>query len=145
MRRARIGRMDTLPRFIIAADNIHDAVDAFVEVYGQAEAGQVELPSGAMLWYGVESVQIGDVPIYLNPIVDIVGDVPPERWGQVTATRLNVRSGPGTEHQVIHQIVHTAVVRILDEADGWYQVVIDMDGGAGWAAAEWILELEPDA
>lgn len=47
---------------------------------------------------------------------------------RITATALNVRSGPGTDFGVVMTLEHGGAYTIVDEADGWGR----LKSGAGW-------------
>ena len=62
--------------------------------------------------------------------------------GVVTATSLNVRSGPGTSYSSVTTVKEGAVVTIVDvgydeSGTAWYQIVT-ADGTEGWASATYI-------
>ena len=60
---------------------------------------------------------------------------PADVVGQVTATTLNVRSGPGTDYTAISSLKSGAQVVVLDTSTpGWYQVLFSSGGTAvtGW-------------
>lgn len=60
----------------------------------------------------------------------------PNRW-------LNVRSGPGTQYQVVFQVEKGTVVEVLDAGEpDWWQ--IRYGGRIGWAAAEYLVPLPQD-
>ena len=52
----------------------------------------------------------------------------------VTASRANVRQGPGLTHGVIDTLPRGATFPVLKTQDGWYQIQLD-DGRAAWIAA----------
>ncbi len=77
-----------------------------------------------------------------------------EKTGTVTASSLNVRSGPGTTHSILGTVHSGEVVRIVGEAnasDGkiWYQ--INFKDGKGYVSSSYItnirdvVEYTPDA
>ncbi|ALX49949.1 peptidoglycan-binding protein [Lentibacillus amyloliquefaciens] len=53
--------------------------------------------------------------------------------GVVTASALNVRTGPGTDYKDIGTLYNGASVDVLDEVDGWY--VIRHNDGQQWVKA----------
>ena len=57
--------------------------------------------------------------------------------GYVTTDVLNVRSGPGTSHNVVTQITKNTSVTILGSQDGWYKIKLS-NGTIGWASATYI-------
>ena len=56
----------------------------------------------------------------------------------ITADRLNVRQGPGSEHPVVANLSKGARVERLDEADGWLRVRT-ADGVTGWISARFAV------
>ncbi len=51
----------------------------------------------------------------------------------VTGDRANVRSGPGTSHNVVFQLTHGATARLLDKQDNWVEIET-LAGKKGWIA-----------
>ena len=69
---------------------------------------------------------------------------PADVVGQVTATTLNVRSGPGTDYTAISSLKSGAQVVVLDTSTpGWYQVLFSSGGAAvtGWVSADYLTLL----
>lgn len=66
-----------------------------------------------------------------------------ERVGtRYAVSPVNVRSGPGTDHDVITTIGYGRAVSVTDVAEGnWQQV--DLDGEAAWMHADYLSETEP--
>lgn len=56
--------------------------------------------------------------------------------GTITASRLNVRSGRGTNYAVLTSIPKGKSVTLLDKKDGWYQVTYN--GKTGWIAGNYV-------
>ena len=60
----------------------------------------------------------------------------PNRW-------LNVRSGPGTQYQVVFQIEKGTIVDVLDAGEpDWWQ--IRYGGRIGWASAQYLVPIQGD-
>lgn len=59
----------------------------------------------------------------------------------ITATSLNVRSGPGTQHGVMFSLVSGSIVDVLSRDAGWVQIR-DEQGRDGWVAADYTAVLE---
>jgi N-acetylmuramoyl-L-alanine amidase len=59
----------------------------------------------------------------------------------VKSNVLNVRSGPGLEHPLIGQILHSETYEVLDEKDNWYKIHLK-DSQHGWVAA-WLVNFKP--
>ena len=55
----------------------------------------------------------------------------------VTASVLNVRSGPSTNDIVISKINTGTEVEVLEESNGWYKVKLK-NGQVGWASAQYL-------
>lgn len=58
----------------------------------------------------------------------------------VTGTRVNVRTGPGTNFPVVTQVNKGDVVTLKDQAFGWYKVVLADGATTGWIAG-WLLNV----
>ncbi len=59
------------------------------------------------------------------------------QMGVVTATSLNVRSGPGTNNNVLFTVKKNETVEIKDSANGWYKIKNSL-GKEGWASSTYI-------
>lgn len=57
-------------------------------------------------------------------------------YARVTAPTLNVRSGAGTDNDIIGQYGDGEKLHLLGYQDGWYQV--DYDGETGYVSADWL-------
>lgn len=57
---------------------------------------------------------------------------------RVTASVLNVRSGPGTQHQVVGNLSSNDEVLIMEEQNGWSRVVICKDKKQGWVSNKYL-------
>ncbi|HHV50555.1 MAG TPA: SH3 domain-containing protein [Clostridiales bacterium] len=60
-----------------------------------------------------------------------------ETMGTVTATQLNVRSGPSTSYSSIHMLWNGNRVPIIDESGNWYKIRLS-DGRTGWVSKTYI-------
>ena len=61
--------------------------------------------------------------------------------GYVIASALNVRSGPGTNYNILGKLYSGELVEILGSANGWYK--ISYNGGAGYVSAEYVQKGAP--
>ena len=59
------------------------------------------------------------------------------KTGIVTATALNIRSGPSTNNSVVSYIHKGDKLRILETSNGWYKVKLS-NGQIGWGSAKYI-------
>lgn len=63
-----------------------------------------------------------------------------ENPGVVTASKLNIRSGPSASNQKIANALHKGTaVDVLKESDGWYQVEVKLKG---WVAGSFVKKKE---
>jgi len=46
---------------------------------------------------------------------------------------LNVRTGPGTNYPVVNSVFHGEIYTIIDEQNGWYEIIVN--GTRGWILA----------
>ena len=63
--------------------------------------------------------------------------------GIVTATRVNVRSGPSTSTDVVTKLSAGTIVDLIEEKDNWYK--ISCDGVVGYVSGDYIREYRPAA
>lgn len=68
-----------------------------------------------------------------------VVDVPDVEYRVVSGTRVNLRSGPGTTHAVVAQLVRDQEVEILtDEGDGWVKLRALDGNDIGWMSGKFL-------
>ncbi|NIY79052.1 SH3 domain-containing protein [Celeribacter sp. HF31] len=61
---------------------------------------------------------------------------------EVTASRVNVRSGPSTANPVMGQVVRTEIVRVISpEENGWVKISVEGDGVEGYMAARFLADV----
>ena len=60
-------------------------------------------------------------------------------YGTVTASELNVRSGPGTSYSIITCIYKGAIVEIISESNGWYKVYYS-GSNVGWVSGSYVTK-----
>ena len=57
----------------------------------------------------------------------------------VTATTLNVRSGPGTNYNIVGSLSKGDVVKVFGSKSGWWSLSSSMNEGSGeWVSGEWV-------
>lgn len=61
--------------------------------------------------------------------------------GKVTANRVNLRTGPGTNYPSITKVNRGDIVTIQEQAFGWYKVILADKTTTGWIAS-WFVELQ---
>ena len=77
----------------------------------------------------------------------VSAESPPPANGQtlvVQVQMLNVRSGPGMNHAIIHQVRSGEQLVIQGNAPGWYYVRLP-DGTFGWVMSQYTLKIASDA
>jgi uncharacterized protein YraI len=83
---------------------------------------------------------------YLVKIVDTPPPPPPPTGDKyrVTATRLHVREGPGTEFSSLGFIELNEIVTVTGaNEDGTWRKVVRSDGLTGWSSARYLVRVEP--
>lgn len=60
--------------------------------------------------------------------------------GKITvSSRLNIRSGAGTNHSVIGKANNGEIVELLESSNGWYKIKLQ-NGTIGWGSSQYIVE-----
>lgn len=57
--------------------------------------------------------------------------------GKVTASKLNVRTGPSTSNPVMHALWNGNQVSVINESGNWYQIKLS-DGRTGWVSKDYV-------
>lgn len=84
--------------------------------------------------------------IFHTHLIEVEPTPPPpppgDKWYRVTATKLNVRSGPGTNFEDIGDLFRGEVVQALDYAENntWIKILRKSDGLTGWCSADFLEE-----
>lgn len=55
----------------------------------------------------------------------------------VTASKLNMRTGPSTGYSIMHVLWQGNVVKVIGESAGWYQIRLS-DGRVGWSSGQYL-------
>ena len=61
----------------------------------------------------------------------------------VTGSRVNLRAGPGTSHDVVGRLSLGAEANVLSERDGWYQIKSADGSVSGWILGKFLAEQRP--
>jgi hypothetical protein len=61
---------------------------------------------------------------------------------RITATSLNVRSGPGTDFEVLASVKKDEIVVLLRESPGWVQIQLE-SGTIGWVSDKYVEKVQP--
>ncbi|NLW06572.1 MAG: SH3 domain-containing protein [Clostridia bacterium] len=62
---------------------------------------------------------------------------------RLTGNYVNIRTGPGTNYDIITTLPRGTMFKFLGEAAGWYQVQLP-DGRQGWVSSEYAQRVESD-
>ena len=114
-----------------------------VDVLSSAENGWYQIAFGELSGY------VSSEYLLLNSAEGVVAAVAsaapsdqaeetPAQYARVTASSLNVRSGAGTGYDKVGSLRCGAVVEILGQADGWYQIE------SGYISAEYTVPASAD-
>lgn len=57
--------------------------------------------------------------------------------GVVTASRLNMRTGPSTDYSIMHVLWQGNTVKVIGQSSGWYQIRLS-DGRTGWVSGTYL-------
>ena len=68
----------------------------------------------------------------------VSGDYTDKENGTVTASKLNVRKGPATEHDKLDTLDKNTDIKLLEEQDNWYRITLD-DKKEGWVCGDYVL------
>ena len=110
------------------------------------------LPIAEALTMPLIAPQLAEAPVVETPVadaavVDAVVDAVVEQVAtagtidlrQVTAVRVNVREGPGTDYAVMDQLVQGTQTEVLEiDSDGWAHVRVIDSGLLGWMSAKYL-------
>ncbi|MDA0746128.1 MAG: SH3 domain-containing protein [bacterium] len=126
--------MAEVSRGIVTANrlNVRSEPSAEGAVLGQFEKGaDVDVFEDLDGWL---RVRLGDGEGFVSSVYVVLQTE--TRMGHVTASSLNLRDAPNGER--IGSLDEGAEVAILEEADGWFEVVAD--GTIGWVSKEYVAE-----
>ncbi|MBU1280196.1 MAG: SH3 domain-containing protein [Alphaproteobacteria bacterium] len=69
-------------------------------------------------------------------------DAPELDLREVTATRVNVRSGPSTRNEVLGQVHFAEIVQVISPVEnGWVKISVEGDGVSGYMSANFLRDL----
>ncbi|WP_270647299.1 C40 family peptidase [Paeniclostridium hominis] len=94
---------------------------------------KVKLSNGKIGWVSGKYLSLsGDTNNNTNTETPSTG-----KKATVTASALNVRSGPSTSNSIIGKAYKGNTVEILDSSNGWYKIKLS-NGQVGWASSQYI-------
>lgn len=121
-------------------DGIIDVPAGTHMTYITSEDGwhQVRTASGAVGWVEASATKlVSKAPLMQSPVYtvdDHLWQVDEPGVASVTASAVNLRTGPGTGYKAITQLSRGTGLRVVGGQAGWYQVQTAA-GQAGWLAA----------
>jgi len=66
-----------------------------------------------------------------------------ETYWYVTASKVNLRAGPGTGNEVVGQLSHGDRAVVLEDRSGWYRVMTADGAVSGWILGRFLSEQKP--
>ena len=130
--------VELIPAAYLPSPN-EPATSTYVSSISDGEAVQLALAAGAELRQSRTTAALRGTSI--APRGPEAVDVTPAAaestveaavlWN-VTGTRVNLRSGPGTSNAVVGQVTQGTQAEMLAEADGWYQIRSADGATSGW-------------
>ena len=141
---------------VVTARHRHEQADACWHAYTEAQIGTVlDLAALLMREYALKEILGHDDiapgrksdPGPAFPMASfraaVFGrnDDTPERY-VVTASRLNLRGGPGRQYAILAQLVHGVKLDMIDLQTQWARVSVTGRGLSGWVSREYIEALE---
>ncbi len=83
-----------------------------------------------------QTVVIREPSKIISPLVSASGNV------SVTVSTLNIRSGPGLNFSLVHQVEEGSILEVLGKTDGWLYVE-SINGHTGWVKSVFTEQLGP--
>ncbi|MEM8803351.1 MAG: SH3 domain-containing protein [Pseudomonadota bacterium] len=117
--------------------SVDDPVTTYVSPISDAEAVKMALAAGDDLRQTRSAAALRGTSLAppAPETVAIVVTEPaveaPALWN-VTGTRVNLRSGPGTSNAIVGQVTQGTQAEMLSEADGWYEIRSTDGAVSGW-------------
>ncbi|WP_052951949.1 C40 family peptidase [Paraclostridium benzoelyticum] len=133
-----------------SALNIRSGPSTSNSIVGKAYKGNtVDILSSSNGWYKVK-LSNGQVGWASGDYINTSGgsdngsnngggstETPSTGKGTVTASALNIRSGPSTSNSIVGKAYKGNTVDILSSSNGWYKVKLS-NGQVGWASSDYI-------
>ncbi|MCA9400338.1 MAG: SH3 domain-containing protein [Candidatus Omnitrophica bacterium] len=117
------------------ADNVNvrsGQSENFEKLY-QLKIGEEVLVLGrSFSWYKIELPQQAGIFVSAE-FVNLLDS----RNGEITGHRVNLRSGPGTNHSIVGQMKEGDLVKIKDVDNDWYEIK-PIDGTVGWVMEDYL-------
>ncbi len=122
---SKIGFIKNSTSNVRAGDNIN------YEVLCKLKKGDpVKLTGKRYSWYKIDLPRKAHVYIK-NDYVDLDREKG-GKIGEVNATRVNLRAGPGTKHSILGQVSKPESLRVISEEEGGWYKIEPPQGASGW-------------
>lgn len=89
---------------------------------------KIQLSNGKTGWVSGTYLQVSGTE---NPVKSL------SNTGTVTASKLNVRSGPDTSYSIIHTLWQGNTIKVIGESNGWYKIQLS-NGTTGWVSGTYL-------
>ncbi|HCW03587.1 MAG TPA: hypothetical protein DGK91_03005 [Clostridium sp.] len=117
--------------------NLDDQIRNFVkDKFSDIKVTTVKLLLGSMV--------VASVPFASNAVTAKAAELNPTSTqqsavtkGTVTASKLNVRTGPGTNYDSFHTLWQGNVITVIGESNGWYKIQLS-NGKTGWVSSTYL-------
>jgi cell wall-associated NlpC family hydrolase len=117
--------------------NLDDQIRNFVkDKFSDIKVTTVKLLLGSMV--------VASVPFASNAVTAKAAELNPTSTqqssvtkGTVTASKLNVRTGPGTNYDSFHTLWQGNVITVIGESNGWYKIKLS-NGKTGWVSSTYL-------
>jgi cell wall-associated NlpC family hydrolase len=112
-------------------------IDDFIkEKFSDIKINSIKLIIGTAIvasipYGGISNVQAADVVPISNSTQTAITTL--NTTGIVTASKLNVRSGPSTSYSIIHILWQGNKVKVIGQSGDWYRIQLS-DGRTGWVS-----------
>ncbi|WP_278548142.1 C40 family peptidase [Paraclostridium bifermentans] len=124
--------------------NIRSGPSTSNSIVGKAYKGNtVDILSSSNGWYKVK-LSNGQIGWASSDYISTSGqggggstETPSTGKGTVTASTLNIRSGPSTSNSIVGKAYKGNTVDILSSSNGWYKVKLS-NGQVGWGSSDYI-------
>jgi cell wall-associated NlpC family hydrolase len=115
-------------------DQIYELVD---EKFFNIKVNYVKLMLGSIIvasipFVGYTKAQAAELNSTSNQQVSVLNTT-----GVVTASKLNMRTGPSTNYSIMHVLWQGNRVKVIGRTTGWYKIQLS-DGRVGWVSATYL-------
>lgn len=98
---------------------------------------KAQAAGGQVVWVSAELLDMDPIAADVLPPATAIPAPPPPKVAQVLSDKLNLRDGPGTNYVGMVQIPGGALLDLLAQYQGWFQVQTN-DGRVGWVTSEFL-------